>query len=159
MGLISRVSSRTYRILNNLLTNFYKMAEEETQTTLTYEDQLVACNEIAKPMASKKLAKRLYKAMKEARKSKNQVRMGVKEVTKALKKNEKGFVIFAGDVQPVEIYCHLVGVCESKNIPYCYTPSKQMLGATLNSKRSTCVILVKKTDDDTYSKATEGIKK
>ena len=35
----------------------------EEKTILTYEEQLSNCNEIATPMASKKLVKRLYKSI------------------------------------------------------------------------------------------------
>ena len=52
-------------------------------------------------MASKKLAKRIYKSIAKAKASKNHLRRGLKEVTKALKKKEKGYVVFAADVQPM----------------------------------------------------------
>ena len=45
------------------------------------------------------------------------LRRGLKEVSKALKKNEKGFVVFAGDVRPVEIYRALVHHCQSFLLP------------------------------------------
>ena len=69
-----------------------------------YEEQLQNVNEIAVPMASKKLVKRVYKSIKHAKSEKNVLRRGLKEVTKAMKKKEKGFVVLAGDVRPVEIY-------------------------------------------------------
>ena len=114
-----------------------KSTPGDEKTILTYEQQLSNCNEIAKPMASKKLVKRLYKSIKHAKTEKNMLRRGLKEVTKALKKKEKGFVVFAGDVRPVEIYCHLVACCEENDIPYVFSPSKQLLGNVINSKRPT----------------------
>merc|ERR1712173_388026 len=124
--------------------------ESSEKVALTYEEQLKNVNEIATPMASKKLVKRVYKAIKTAKTEKNQLRRGLKEVTKALKKKEKGFVVFAGDVRPVEIYCHLVGCCEDAELPYCFTPSKQLLGSVINSKRPTCVVLVRESDGEIY---------
>merc|ERR1711976_494531 len=164
MGLISRVSSRTYRYNKVLKITKIPIMEDESsapegKTVLTYEEQLVNCNEIATPMASKKLVKRLYKSIKHAKSEKNMLRRGLKEVSKALKKNEKGFVVFAGDVRPVEIYCHLVACCEDADIPYVFSPSKQLLGNVINSKRPTCVVLVRKNTDDSYDKAYSGIKK
>jgi len=111
--------------------------QQEEKTILTYEEQLTNCNEIATPMASKKLVKRLYKSIKQAKAEKNMLRRGLKEVSKALKKKEKGFVVFAGDVRPVEIYCHLMACCEDNDIPYVFSPSKQLLGNVINSKRPT----------------------
>merc|ERR1719436_391258 len=110
-------------------------------------------------MVNKKLTKRIYKSIANAKNTKNSLRRGLKEVTKALKKKEKGFVIFAGDVTPIDIYCHLIPWCEKLNLPYAFTPSKQLLGATISSKRPTCVLLVKDNEGkntDDYNKAFAG---
>jgi ribosomal protein L7Ae-like RNA K-turn-binding protein len=133
--------------------------QQEEKTILTYEEQLGNCNEIATPMASKKLVKRLYKSIKQAKTEKNMLRRGLKEVSKALKKKEKGFVVFAGDVRPVEIYCHLMACCEDNDIPYVFSPSKQLLGNVINSKRPTCVVLVRKNADESFDKAMKDVKK
>lgn len=68
------------------------------KVVISFEDQLKNINAIAKPMVNKKLAKRVYKSIAEAKGEKKGLRRGLKEVTKALKKKEKGFVVFAGDV-------------------------------------------------------------
>ena len=54
-----------------------------------YEELLTMVNVIAKPMASKKVTKRIYKVVKKAAKAK-QLNRGVKEVSKAIRKNQKG---------------------------------------------------------------------
>lgn len=36
------------------------------------------------------------------------------------------FVVFAGDVTPIEVMCHLPVVCEDRNIPYAYVPAKKV---------------------------------
>merc|ERR1712115_373349 len=136
--------------------------ESQTKTetvTISFEDQLKNCTKIATPMVDKKLAKKVYKSIAEAKQNKNNLRRGLKEVTKALKKKEKGFVVFAGDVRPIEIYCHLVACCEENDIPYVFSPSKQLLGNVINSKRPTCVVLVRKNGDDSFDKAVSGVKK
>lgn len=56
-------------------------------------------------------------------------------------------VIFAGDVTPVEIMCHLPAVCEERNIPYCYTPSRKDLGAAMGVKRGTVAMMVREHPD------------
>merc|ERR1712105_492068 len=83
---------------------------------------------IAKPMASRKLTKKLYKCVRKASKGdKNQFYRGIKSVLKAIKKGESGFVLFAGDTEPVEIICHLPLVCEEVDVPYFTFHLKQLL--------------------------------
>ena len=35
-------------------------------------------------------------------------------------------VIVAGDTSPIDVICHMPLVCEEKDIPYCYVPSKEV---------------------------------
>lgn len=56
-------------------------------------------------------------------------------------------VIFAGDVTPIEIMCHLPGVCEDKGVPYAYTPSRLDLGAAMGVKRGTVSLLIREHPD------------
>lgn len=55
--------------------------------------------------------------------------------------------IFAGDVLPIDIMCHLPVVCEDRDIPYCYTPSRQDIGTALGVKRTCLMVLVKEHPD------------
>ena len=43
--------------------------------------------------------------------------------------------------------CHLPVVCENKSIPYCYTPSRQDIGAALGVKRGSLMVLIKEHPD------------
>ncbi|KAK2500206.1 LOW QUALITY PROTEIN: hypothetical protein MC885_007615 [Smutsia gigantea] len=108
----------------------------------TYHELLVNLNPIAQPLASRRLTRKLYKCIKKAVKQK-QIRRGVKEVQKFINKGEKGIMVLAGDTLPIEVYCHLPVMCEDRNLPYVYIPSKTDLGAAAGSKRPTCVIMVK----------------
>jgi len=101
---------------------------------------------IAKPLASRKLTKRLYKVIKKAQQAKH-LRKGVREVQKMVRKGEKGVVVVAGDTSPIDVVCHMPIVCEDKDLPYCYTPSKEDLGAACGSKQPTCIVLIKPHDD------------
>jgi H/ACA ribonucleoprotein complex subunit 2 len=40
------------------------------------------------------------------------IRRGVKEVVKAVRKGEKGFVLIAGDISPIDVIAHLPILCE-----------------------------------------------
>ncbi|KAG7321415.1 hypothetical protein KOW79_015830 [Hemibagrus wyckioides] len=118
-------------------------AEEETGgTEKSYQELLANINPIANPLASRKLSKKLYKCVKKAAKQK-QIRRGVKEVQKFINKGEKGIVVLAGDTLPIDVYCHLPIMCEDRNLPYAYIPSKVDLGSSAGSKRPTCVIMIK----------------
>lgn len=50
-------------------------------------------------------------------------------------------------MHPIEIMCHLPVVCENKNIPYCYIPSRQDIGAALGVKRGSLMVLIKEHPD------------
>ncbi|XP_071828449.1 H/ACA ribonucleoprotein complex subunit 2-like protein [Apostichopus japonicus] len=119
---------------------------EVEEPTTSYEELVSRVSPIANPLASRKLTKKLYKTIKKAHKAKN-LRRGVIDVQKFIRKGESGFVVFAGDVTPIEVMCHLPAVCEEKDIPYCYVPSKEELGTALDVKRTVCCVLVKESDD------------
>ncbi|KAK3595835.1 hypothetical protein CHS0354_014655 [Potamilus streckersoni] len=124
-----------------------------------WEEKIRFLCPIAQPLASRKLTKRLYKVVKKASKHK-QLRKGVREVQKFVRKGERGILLLAGDVSPVDVISHMPVVCEENNIPYCYTPSKDDLGAACGSKRQTCMLLIKPHDDyrDSYDECFEAVK-
>ena len=101
---------------------------------------------IANPLADKKLTKKVLKAVSSASKEKL-IRRGVKEVVKALAKGEQGLSIIAGDISPVEVIAHVPILCEEKNVPYIYVPSKEDLGLASLTKRPTSIVLVRKGAD------------
>lgn len=93
-------------------------------------------------------------------KNKTYCRNGLKDVQMRIRKGETGIVVFAGDVQPVDIMIHLPAVCEEKEIPYCYTPSKADLGAALGVKRGTLMVLLREHEDykEAFNELKEEIK-
>ena len=109
-------------------------------------------------LASRRLTGKLYKCIKKAIKQK-QIQHGVKEVQKFIDKGKKGIMVLAGDTLPVEVYCHLPVMCEDRNLPYIYIPSKTNLGAAAGSKRPTCVIMVKSHKDyqEAYDECLEEV--
>lgn len=112
------------------------------------KDVVAYLSPIAKPMAGKKLQKKLFKLMGKAAKTKS-LRRGIKEVVLALRKDEKGVCLIAGDVYPVDVVAHLPLLCEEAEVPYCYVSRKADLGAAGLTKRPTSVAFVsKKTADE-----------
>merc|ERR1712212_1116758 len=151
------------------LENMGKKKEKQTEgenldeSEVSYEDKLAFCNIIAQPMASKKLAGRIYKLLKKAKAvgDKDFIYEGIKEVQQKIRRGKTGIVIFAGDISPIEVMCHLPAVCEEKEIPYIYTPSRQDLGTALGRKRGAIILLVREHADykEAYDKVLEEINK
>ena len=90
--------------------------EVEDKSGMSYDDHMKYVSVIAKPMASEELSKKLYKCIKKGMKQKTYVRNGLKDVQARIRKGERGIVVFAGDVTPIEVMCHLPAVCEEKNL-------------------------------------------
>lgn len=44
-------------------------------------------------------------------------------------------VIIAGNTDPIELIACLPGICEEKNIPYCFVPDKASLGRATGISR------------------------
>lgn len=86
--------------------------------------------------------------------------MGLKEVQRRIRRGETGLVIFAGDITPIDIMSHMPGVCETKNLPYCYVPSREDLGSAMGVKRSAVMVLIRKQENysDLYDECLSEIK-
>ncbi|KAG8224397.1 hypothetical protein J437_LFUL004003 [Ladona fulva] len=121
--------------------NHVDVKQEDVE--LSYEEKLKLVSVIAKPMASRKLAKKLYKLIKKSAKQKTFLRNGLKDVQTRIRKGETGIVILAGDVTPIDVVCHLPGVCEELSIPYIYTPSRQDIGTAMGVKRGSVTVMIR----------------
>ena len=76
---------------------------------------------------SKELQDLAYELIEKARDS-GKLGKGVNEATKYVERGQAKIVIMAEDVTPEEILAHMPILCEEKNIPYTYVPSKEELG-------------------------------
>ncbi|KAK9506347.1 hypothetical protein O3M35_008302 [Rhynocoris fuscipes] len=112
------------------------------KSVISYEERLTFVNEIAQPMASRKLTKKIYKLIKKASKNREYCKTGLKLVQSAIRKGATGLVILAGDVSPVDVMIHLPAVCEDKEIPYCYVPSKDDIGTAMGVTRGVITVLI-----------------
>ncbi|CAG2164723.1 unnamed protein product [Oppiella nova] len=114
-------------------------------TDLPYDSKINFTSAIAKPMASKKLSKRLFKLIRKASKlsRKEHLRIGLKDVQLRIRKGETGLLVLAGDVTPIEVMCHLPAVCEEKNIPYVYVPLRADISTAVGIKRPALMVLIK----------------
>ena len=115
-------------------------AEKEDKATELSPEALIP---IAHPLADKSLTKKVFKTIKKASKNRGHVKRGVKEVVKGLRKGEKGLVVLAGDISPIDILSHIPVLCEDASNPYLYVASKDQLGNASSTKRPTsCVMIV-----------------
>jgi hypothetical protein len=57
------------------------------------------------------------------------------EATKTLNRGISEFIILTADVEPIEIVLHLPLLCEDKNVPYVFVPSKTALGRACGVSR------------------------
>jgi len=111
---------------------------------------------IATPLADKKLTKRLLKLVKETI-EKKELKRGVKQCVKFIRKDDPAtkknrLAILGGDVSPIDVVAHIPVMCEDREIPYIYIPSRQKLGQASGTKRPTSIVLVTLTDSSTNKK-------
>merc|ERR1712139_261214 len=118
-----------------------KEKEEKEDDDDDEEEVEVEVGPFCTPLAEAKLAKKLYKCIKKATKTK-QVLRGVKEVVKAVRKGTKGVCVIAGNISPMDVISHLPILCEDNDVPYVYVRSKEDLGAAGLTKRPTSCMLV-----------------
>ncbi|GAA5930346.1 hypothetical protein JCM1841_005881 [Sporobolomyces salmonicolor] len=105
------------------------------------EVDLATLCEIAKPLALAKTNKHVLKLVKKASKSRH-LKRGVKEVVKSLRKGEKGIVVLAADISPLDILTHIPVLAEESNCPYIWVTSKEALGLASSTKRPTSCVMV-----------------
>ncbi|GAB1602792.1 H/ACA ribonucleoprotein complex subunit 2-like protein [Argonauta hians] len=132
---------------------------EEDDKTSVWIKKISHVSPIAQPLASRKLAKRINKVIKKASKTKS-LRKGVREVQKFIRRGEKGVVILAGDISPIDIYSHIPIMCEDNQIPYCYVPSKEDLGAACGTIRPVSLIMINKNTafEEIYTELKDEVK-
>lgn len=121
--------------------------EEGEEDMNTESSSVITLNPIAHPLADEKLTKRLFKLLKKSASQKNKLYRGLRNVQTRIRKGGTGLCVFAGDVTPIEIYCHLPIVCEDKNIPYCFVPSKKDIATALGAKRPCIVALISQDEE------------
>jgi len=70
------------------------------------------------------------------------VSKGANEATKQVERGQAKLVVMAEDVTPEEVLAHMPILCEEKNIPYAYVPSKEELGGSAGLKVGTAAVAI-----------------
>ena len=73
---------------------------------------------------SKDLVNAVYEAVRVSKQS-GKVRKGTNETTKAIERGVSKLVVIAEDVEPPEVVAHLPILCEERNAPFIFVPSKR----------------------------------
>ena len=79
--------------------------------------------------APKEVQDLAYDLVEKARDN-GKISKGANEATKQIERGQAKLVVMAEDVTPEEILAHMPILCEEKNTPYTYVPSKQELGSS-----------------------------
>jgi len=112
-------------------------------------------NKKAYPLAETKLSATILELVQQASNYK-QLKKGANEATKTLNRGISEFIVMAADTEPLEIVLHLPLLCEDKNVPYVFVPSKVALGRACGVSRSVVACSVTTNDQ---SQLADQIKK
>merc|ERR1712137_229005 len=99
-------------------------------------------NPKAYPLADVELTVTILDLVQQANHYK-QLKKGANEATKTLNRGISELIVLAADTEPLAILLHLPLLCEDKNVPYVFVPSRQALGRACGVSRSViaCSIL------------------
>jgi U4/U6 small nuclear ribonucleoprotein SNU13 len=99
-------------------------------------------NPKAFPLADAELTVALLEIVQQSQNYK-QLKKGANEATKTLNRGITDLIIMAADTDPLEVLLHLPLLCEDKNVPYVFVPSKLALGRACGVSRPviSCSIL------------------
>ncbi len=98
-------------------------------------------SEKAYPLADAALSTQLLDLVQHATNLK-QIKKGANEATKSLNRGKSELIIMAGDANPIEILLHLPLLCEDKNVPYVFVPSKAALGRASGVSRNVIAVSI-----------------
>jgi large subunit ribosomal protein L7Ae len=103
-------------------------------------------NQMSKPAfvkfeTPKEISEKAYELVELTRDS-GKLRKGTNEVTKLVERGEAQFVVMAEDVTPPEILMHMPALCEERNVPFAFVPSREELGNACGLEKPTASIAI-----------------
>ncbi|KAE9409512.1 snRNP subunit [Gymnopus androsaceus JB14] len=109
------------------------------------------------PLADAKLTNTILDLTQQAVQYK-QLKKGANEATKTLNRGVAEFIILTADTEPLEILLHLPLLCEEKNVPYVFLPSKAALGRACNVTRPVIAVSITTGDSRELSSQINRVK-
>ena len=127
---------------------------------MTHKEEENTMLSIAHPLAEDKLHRRVLRTLKRASKQK-QVKRGVREVTKSLRKLpkktlSKSILVLSADIYPQDVVSHLPVYCEEQGVGYVWVKGKKELGEALGGKRSTACVLMLPGEEEEYTQSLDA---
>ncbi|KAL2913314.1 RNA binding protein snu13 [Polyrhizophydium stewartii] len=116
-----------------------------------------APNPKAFPLAGAQLSNKIIDLVQQASHYK-QLKKGANEATKTLNRGISEFIVMAADTEPLEILLHLPLLCEDKNVPYVFVPSKTALGRACGVSRPVVAASVTTNDGSELLSQIQAIK-
>ncbi len=114
-------------------------------------------NPKAYPLASDELVTTILELVQQACNYK-QLKKGANEATKTLNRGISEFIVMAADAEPLEILLHLPLLCEDKNVPYVFVPSKASLGRACGVSRPVIACSVTANEGSQLNKQIQELK-
>ncbi|DAZ93734.1 TPA: hypothetical protein N0F65_007360 [Lagenidium giganteum] len=116
-----------------------------------------AVNPKAYPLADAKLTVSILDLVQQATNYK-QIKKGANEATKTLNRGISEFIVMAADTEPLEILLHLPLLCEDKNVPYVFVPSKVALGRACGVSRPVIAASITSNEASQLKQQIEGMR-
>lgn len=114
-------------------------------------------NPKAFPLADTNLSTKILDIVQQASHYR-QLKKGANEATKTLNRGIAEFIIMAADAEPIEIVLHLPLLCEDKNVPYVFVPSKIALGRACGVSRAVVAASVTSNEGSELRSVIQSIK-
>ncbi|KAL3945431.1 MAG: hypothetical protein SGBAC_000484 [Bacillariaceae sp.] len=114
-------------------------------------------SEKAFPLADADMTVALLELVQQATNYK-QTKKGANEATKTLNRGISELIIMAADAEPIEILLHLPLLCEDKNVPYVFIPSKVALGRACGVSRPVIATSITTNEASQLKSTIDGMK-
>ena len=114
-------------------------------------------SEKAFPLAKDNLSRAILDLVQQAANYK-MIKKGANEATKALNRGSADLIVLAGDTNPIEIILHLPLLCEDKNVPYIFLPSKTGLGRASQVSRNVVALAIVNSENSPLQSQINSIK-
>lgn len=118
---------------------------------------MAECSDKAYPLAEGANVKALLDLVQQASNYK-QLKKGANEATKTLNRGVAELIVMAGDVNPIEILLHLPLLCEDKNVPYVFVPSRAALGRAAGVTRNVSAVSITTSEGDQLRSQIDAMK-
>ena len=110
------------------------------------------------PLADEALSRTIHDLVQDAQNF-QQLKKGANEATKTLNRGIAELIILAGDCNPIEILLHLPMLCEDKNVPYIFVPSKLALGRAAGVSRNVIAVSIISSEGDQLRGKLDSLKR